>query len=182
MTEEEQGGTAPQPEATASAADEAPEQTAAAVAVADEPAETEETPTASAETDATDTADVAMATGVDVNGTVPTNRLPRASHSLRRLRRTGRSRYHRRMKRLLAYLQLCRFAAVFTALADICMGWLLTQPDFTPERDFALLLISSAGLYLAGMVFNDVFDRRIDARERPNRPIPSGRVPLRSPR
>ena len=69
MTEEEQGGTAPQPEAIASAADEAPEQTAAAVAVADEPAETEETPSASAETDATDTTDVAPATDVDVNGT-----------------------------------------------------------------------------------------------------------------
>ena len=69
MTEEEQGGTAPQPEASASAADEAPEQTAAAVAVADEPAETEETPSASAETDTTDTTDVAAATDVDVNGT-----------------------------------------------------------------------------------------------------------------
>ena len=69
MTEEEQGGTAPQPEATASAADEAPEQTAAAVAVADEPAETDETQTASAEIDATDTADVVTATDVDVNGT-----------------------------------------------------------------------------------------------------------------
>ena len=69
MTEEEQGGTAPQPEASASAADEAPEQTAAAVAVADEPAESEETPSASAETDAIDTTDVAPTTDVDVNGT-----------------------------------------------------------------------------------------------------------------
>ena len=84
------------------------------------------------------------------------------------------------MQSLLPYLQLCRFAAVFTALADICMGWLLTHPDLAPEHDFALLLVSSAGLYLAGMVFNDVFDRQIDAAERPNRPIPSGRVPLRS--
>jgi small subunit ribosomal protein S1 len=40
LTEEQQGGTAPQPEATASATDEAPEQTVAAVAVADEPAAT----------------------------------------------------------------------------------------------------------------------------------------------
>ena len=28
------------------------------------------------------------------------------------------------------------------------------------------------------MVFNDVFDRQIDAQERPGRPIPSGRVSL----
>ncbi len=32
-------------------------------------------------------------------------------------------------------------------------------------------------LYFGGMVLNDVADARIDARERPGRPIPSGRVP-----
>lgn len=84
------------------------------------------------------------------------------------------------MKTLLPYLQLCRFAAVFTALADIFLGYLLVHADLSPERDFGLLLVASAGLYLAGMVFNDVFDRRIDAAERPNRPIPSGRVSLKA--
>jgi 4-hydroxybenzoate polyprenyltransferase len=82
------------------------------------------------------------------------------------------------MQRLLAYLQLCRFAAVFTALADICLGYLLTHNGIVAPRAFALLLGASAGLYLAGMVFNDVFDREVDALERPRRPIPSGRVPL----
>jgi 4-hydroxybenzoate polyprenyltransferase len=82
------------------------------------------------------------------------------------------------MQSLLPYLQLCRFAAVFTALADIFLGYLLVQPDLSPTRDFSLLLVASSGLYLAGMVFNDVFDRKIDAAERPNRPIPSGRVSL----
>lgn len=33
---------------------------------------------------------------------------------------------------------------------------------------------------MAGMVFNDVFDRKQDATERPNRPIPSGRIPLKN--
>src|SRR5262245_28262042 len=82
------------------------------------------------------------------------------------------------MKPLLPYLQLCRFAAVFTALADIFLGFLLTHPYLSPARDFGLLLVASAGLYLAGMVFNDVFDRELDAVERPSRPIPSGRVSL----
>jgi 4-hydroxybenzoate polyprenyltransferase len=82
------------------------------------------------------------------------------------------------MQRLLAYLQLCRFAAVFTAMADIGLGYLLTHIDLDSERDFSLLLGASSCLYLAGMVFNDVFDRRIDAVERPKRPIPSGRVPV----
>src|SRR6185436_7411617 len=54
----------------------------------------------------------------------------------------------------------------------------LTHRDLSRQGEFGLLLLASAGLYLSGMVFNDVFDRVIDASERPERPIPSGRVPL----
>ena len=84
------------------------------------------------------------------------------------------------MQKLLAWLQLCRFAAVFTAMADIFLGYLLTHVEFDPELKFGMLLGASSCLYLAGMVFNDVFDRDIDAQERPNRPIPSGRVSVRA--
>jgi 4-hydroxybenzoate polyprenyltransferase len=83
------------------------------------------------------------------------------------------------MQKLLACLQLCRFAAVFTAMADVFLGYLLTHDGFESERDFGMLLGSSSCLYLAGMVFNDVFDRQVDALERSKRPIPSGRVSLR---
>jgi 4-hydroxybenzoate polyprenyltransferase len=41
-----------------------------------------------------------------------------------------------------------------------------------------VLVIASCALYLAGMVLNDVFEAEVDARERPDRPIPSGRIPL----
>ncbi len=78
-----------------------------------------------------------------------------------------------------AYLQLMRLPAVFTALADIVLGFLLNHTvDSLQTRTgtLALLLGASGGLYLAGMVFNDLFDRRLDAGERPERPIPSGRV------
>jgi 4-hydroxybenzoate polyprenyltransferase len=85
-----------------------------------------------------------------------------------------------RGSRLRAYLQLMRFPAVFTSLADIFLGFLLTHATLAPVGEFALLAIGSSGLYLAGMVFNDFFDRRIDARERPGRPIPSGRVAPRA--
>ncbi|MFN0051880.1 MAG: UbiA family prenyltransferase [Planctomycetales bacterium] len=80
------------------------------------------------------------------------------------------------MQALLPYLRLCRLAAVFTALADILLGFVLTHAGFSPGSTLGWLLISSAGLYLAGMVFNDVFDREQDARDRPGRPIPSGQV------
>jgi 4-hydroxybenzoate polyprenyltransferase len=82
--------------------------------------------------------------------------------------------------RLRAYLQLMRFPAVFTALADIFLGFLLTHERLSPAGDFVALLGASCGLYLAGMVFNDLFDRDLDARERPGRPIPSGRISPRA--
>jgi 4-hydroxybenzoate polyprenyltransferase len=40
----------------------------------------------------------------------------------------------------------------------------------------ALLPLASACLYLGGMALNDYADRHVDATERPERPIPSGRV------
>jgi 4-hydroxybenzoate polyprenyltransferase len=77
---------------------------------------------------------------------------------------------------------LLRLPTVFTALADIFLGFLLTHPTLIsdegshPLPSFLLLCAASAGLYLSGMVFNDYFDRLIDAQERPNRPIPSGTI------
>src|SRR5207249_291792 len=78
-----------------------------------------------------------------------------------------------------------RLPNVFTAFADIGLGILATW-QLTPEA-FALgelgwvwsalfLMAASGCLYCAGMVFNDVFDLEQDKRERPSRPIPSGRV------
>ena len=85
---------------------------------------------------------------------------------------------------MLAYLQLIRLPTVFTAMADILLGYVLTHRVIVgpngwddPAKFFGLLA-SSCCLYLAGMVFNDVFDRKQDAAERPSRPIPSGRVSL----
>ena len=75
-----------------------------------------------------------------------------------------------------SWLQLVRLPAVFTALADICAGFACKRSSFEPVTIFAALLASSACLYLAGMIFNDVFDRRRDAIGRPGRPIPSGRI------
>ncbi len=87
------------------------------------------------------------------------------------------------MRRFLPYFQLCRLPAVFSAMADICCGFALTHrqpPHLEPYWIFGLLVVASCGLYLAGMVLNDIFDRHIDAQERPTRPIPSGRVTLAS--
>ena len=88
--------------------------------------------------------------------------------------------------RLLAFAQLLRLPNVFTAFADIalaaCVGLAVTPG--APSSDFwlrvVLLALASGSLYLAGMVWNDVFDRAEDAKARAFRPIPSGRVRLRT--
>jgi 1,4-dihydroxy-2-naphthoate octaprenyltransferase len=83
------------------------------------------------------------------------------------------------MSRARTYAQLVRLPNVPTALADICLGALglyALQSGFGPWLPFVFLLASSACLYMGGMVFNDYFDREQDRRERPERPIPSGRI------
>src|SRR5688572_1337303 len=80
----------------------------------------------------------------------------------------------------LTLAQLLRLPNVFTAVADVMMGYLVTHGQFRHDGVLPLLVASSCGLYLAGMVLNDVFDRERDARERPERPIPSGRVSVSS--
>jgi 4-hydroxybenzoate polyprenyltransferase len=87
--------------------------------------------------------------------------------------------------RLLAFAQLMRLPNVFTAFADIalaaCVGIALI-PDVS--RDFfttiVILALASGCHYLAGMVWNDVFDMAEDLRDRPFRPLPSGRIFLRT--
>jgi 4-hydroxybenzoate polyprenyltransferase len=80
------------------------------------------------------------------------------------------------MSRLLAYFQLLRLPNLFTAVADVMMGYLFVQSSLGDGSDFWWLLGASCLLYAAGMVLNDVFDYEVDARERPGRPIPSGRI------
>jgi len=81
--------------------------------------------------------------------------------------------------RLVPYVQLLRLPAVFTAWADILAAHFVVAGDAVQPVPLLLLLLSTTCLYWAGMVLNDCFDLPIDRRERPERPLPSGRVPLR---
>lgn len=83
------------------------------------------------------------------------------------------------MATLKPYLQLTRPANLLTALADILAGMAIAGFSFQTGGSFVLLLLSTLGLYGGGVVLNDVFDAELDAVERPERPIPSGKVPLR---
>src|SRR5690554_5988529 len=94
------------------------------------------------------------------------------------------------MKKLMAYLRLTRPANVVTAIADILAGiavsgaaLVLFSPETVSDRSVEFsswlwLCLSTIGLYGGGVAFNDVFDAELDRVERPERPIPSGIVPL----
>ena len=88
---------------------------------------------------------------------------------------------------IIAYFQLARPANVVTAWADVLAGMAVAGVTIgmitgdigglLPESALWLLL-STTGLYAGGVAFNDVFDAKLDAIERPERPIPSGRASL----
>jgi 4-hydroxybenzoate polyprenyltransferase len=80
------------------------------------------------------------------------------------------------MPELKPLLELCRLPNVFTALSNVLAAYLLVHEDLGDVAIVVPLLLSSALLYTAGMVLNDVFDVDQDSQERPERPIPSGRV------
>lgn len=83
------------------------------------------------------------------------------------------------LPRFLVVAQLLRLPNVFTAFSDILMAGLITGLLIQSPGTLVLLLLASACFYLGGMVWNDIFDRDEDARTRPFRPLPSGRVSLR---
>ena len=79
-----------------------------------------------------------------------------------------------------AYLQLMRPANITTAWADILLGCAAAGIT-VGSLNFAIvswLMLATTGLYGGGVVFNDVCDAQLDAVERPERPIPSGRASL----
>ena len=79
---------------------------------------------------------------------------------------------------LRPYLELLRPANVATALADVLAGFAIAGVQNRGALPW--LLVSTSCLYAGGVVLNDVFDRDLDRIERPERPIPSGRVTTRS--
>ena len=77
-----------------------------------------------------------------------------------------------------AYLQLMRPANITTAWADILLGAAAGGIIAVNWTAIGWLILATTGLYGGGVVFNDVCDAQLDAVERPERPIPSGRASL----
>ncbi|MFD5112417.1 SCO3242 family prenyltransferase [Streptomyces sp. NPDC058391] len=75
---------------------------------------------------------------------------------------------------LRAWAELLRVSALFTVPGDALAG--AAALGVRPHRGTALAVGASLCLYEAGMALNDWADREEDARDRPHRPIPSGRI------
>lgn len=80
-----------------------------------------------------------------------------------------------------SWLELMRISNAPTVLsnvlAGIAVGLHARLSDIAMPFGTAVAVgLGTVLVYSAGMVLNDAFDARIDARERPSRPIPSGRI------
>lgn len=78
------------------------------------------------------------------------------------------------MTRLRDLAELVRAPAALSVPGDSLAG--AAAAGWPAGRRTALLPLASVSLYWAGMALNDWADRELDAVERPERPIPSGRV------
>ena len=80
--------------------------------------------------------------------------------------------------RLGTALRLGRVSNLPTVWSNALAGAVLAGAGgFGPE--FALVLVAFSLFYTGGMFLNDAFDAPFDARQRPERPIPSGEVGAR---
>jgi hypothetical protein len=77
---------------------------------------------------------------------------------------------------LHGWLALVRPPNLFTVPGDVLAGAALAGIGARNASLLVPAVFASLLLYVSGLILNDYMDRHIDARERPERPIPSGRV------
>jgi 4-hydroxybenzoate polyprenyltransferase len=73
------------------------------------------------------------------------------------------------------WLALSRVSNLPTVWMNVLAALVLASGAL-PLGPFLLLVIALSAFYAAGMVWNDVMDRTLDAVAKPERPIPSGRI------
>ncbi|MEU1183305.1 SCO3242 family prenyltransferase [Streptomyces sp. NPDC005820] len=83
-----------------------------------------------------------------------------------------------RSPRLADLATLVRLPAALSVPGDVLAGAVASTGRVRPRT--AATMASSVALYWAGMALNDYADATVDAVERPERPLPSGRVARRT--
>lgn len=83
--------------------------------------------------------------------------------------------------RYRAWLELLRVPNLLTVPGDPLAGYLLSGAGwlYGPGKILPVLL-SSISFYCFGLILNDLADAVTDGRERPSRPVPSGRISVQS--
>jgi hypothetical protein len=76
---------------------------------------------------------------------------------------------------LTTLLRLGRVSNLPTVWTNVLAGTVLAGAEWRNWKTAAVLVAMSL-FYVGGMYLNDYFDRSVDARERPERPIPAGEI------
>lgn len=75
------------------------------------------------------------------------------------------------------WIDVLRLPNLLTVPGDPLAGYMLAAPDRAIDLSALTGAVAAAFLfYTAGLISNDWMDRQEDARQRPERPIPSGRI------
>jgi 4-hydroxybenzoate polyprenyltransferase len=77
--------------------------------------------------------------------------------------------------KLRTLLDLARVSNLPTVWSNVLAGAVLASSD-VDTLPLVVAALAGSLLYSGGMFLNDAFDAEIDARERPERPLPSGRI------
>jgi 4-hydroxybenzoate polyprenyltransferase len=80
-----------------------------------------------------------------------------------------------RMPRLSTLLRLGRISNIPTVWTNVLAGSVIAGGDQNPGR-IVLIMLAMTAFYVGGMYLNDFFDREVDARDRPGRPIHAGEI------
>lgn len=78
-----------------------------------------------------------------------------------------------------AWLELFRLPNLLTVPGDPLAGFLLAAAAISPVPLLSLVwlpMLASLCLYITGLISNDLADLKEDSRDRPERPLPSGRI------
>jgi 4-hydroxybenzoate polyprenyltransferase len=97
---------------------------------------------------------------------------------------------------LRSWLELLRLPNLLTIPGDVALGYLIAERanharldlllgfDLTKGKfestGFIWATVATIALYIFGLVDNDASDAELDAKERPERPIPSGKISLKT--
>jgi UbiA prenyltransferase family len=79
------------------------------------------------------------------------------------------------MPRLSTLLRLGRISNLPTVWTNVLAGSVVAGGGQHP-REIAMIVTAMTAFYVGGMYLNDFFDREIDARDRPGRPIDAGEI------